>query len=54
MSQRIAIRKVFRLGRSQVVCLPKAFVNAGEYLLLERKNDSIILRKLEVNKNEIW
>jgi len=44
----LVIRKAFQLGESIVVCLPQNFAQKGDFITIERKDDSLILKKLEV------
>jgi len=49
MNKKLLIRKAFRLGDSIVVCLPQNFAQKGDFITIERKDDSLILKRLEVS-----
>jgi virulence-associated protein VagC len=48
MSQKIVIRKVFQLGASRVITLPRKWTDAMSYVVVEKRNGEIIIRPVEV------
>jgi antitoxin component of MazEF toxin-antitoxin module len=49
MDRKIAVRRIFRLGTSRVVVLPKGWAEElPDFVWLEKKNGEIVIRPAEV------